>query len=122
MRRYLLVTVILLAFSLHLIPGAHAETVKPKPLPNAQVGKVDGTNAFVGVSRRGDAIRAYVCDGTPKREATISQWFRGTGHTLEAGGHTLALHGRHGSFDGHPFTLREARTPAGLFQGWGTKR
>ena len=26
MRRYLLVTVILLAFSLHLIPGAHADT------------------------------------------------------------------------------------------------
>jgi hypothetical protein len=38
--------------------------------------RIDGTNAFVGIVKRGERFRAYVSDATPKG-ATLSVWFRG---------------------------------------------
>ena len=105
---------------LTLLAGPPAELRIPlDPLPQASVGRVAGTGAFVAVSREGGRLRVYVCDGTLKRDARTSVWFRGRAgaRTLRSGGHTLTLDGNRGRFDGRPFTLRRAQAPAGLFQG-----
>ena len=92
------------------------------PLPDARVGEVRGTRAFVAVSVDHGRVRVYVCDGTLKRDATLSTWFKGRwdGHsalTLKAGGHTLRLRAGKGSFDGHAFRVRREKAPAGLWDG-----
>ena len=105
---------------LALLAGPPGELRVPlEPLPNARVGRVAGTEAFVAVSRQGSRIRVYVCDGTLRRDATVSVWFRGRAkeRTYRSGAHTLRLEGDRGRFDGHGFTLRRAPAPAGLFQG-----
>jgi hypothetical protein len=105
---------------LALLAGPPAELRVPlEPFPNVSVGRVSGTSAFVAVSREGGKLRVYVCDGTLRRDATVSVWFRGRAgaRTLHAGGHTLTLDGDRGRFDGRPFTLRRAKAPSGLFQG-----
>jgi hypothetical protein len=72
-----------------------------------------------------------VCDGTLKRDPTISTWFRhrwdGRSRlTLRADGHTLEIDavdqaGRvTGRLDGtHAFRAKATRAPAGLFKGRG---
>lgn len=105
---------------LALLPAFSADTRIPlDPLPNASVGRVAGTDAFVAVSRDGGRVRVYVCDGTLRRDASVSVWFRGRAgaKTLRAGGHRLTLDRDHGTFDGRRFRLRPASMPAGLFQG-----
>jgi len=92
------------------------------PLPDARVGPVNGTRAFVAVSLDQGRVRVYVCDGTVRRDPTVSAWFTGRWNgrarlTLKAGGHTLTLRGTTGSFDGHAFRLRRAKPPAGLWDG-----
>src|SRR5215208_2946302 len=66
-----------------LIP-ASATAVTPRPAH--YTGEVQGTNAFVGIVKRGDRFRAYVSDATPKG-ATLSVWFRGD---LGTDGHASA--------------------------------
>src|SRR5215216_5099637 len=56
-----------------LVP-ASATAVTPRPVQYTR--EVEGTNAFVGIVKRGDRFRAYVSDATPKG-ATLSVWFRG---------------------------------------------
>ena len=104
---------------LALLPAFTADTTRTPldPLPNASVGRVAGTGAFVAVSRERGRVRVYVCDGTLQRDAKIAAWFRGREGTLRAAGHTLTLRGNRGTFDGRPFTLRRAKAPAGLLQG-----
>lgn len=126
--RALLVTLLLAAV---LVPSVVAATRIPlKPLPATSVGRVDGTRAFVAVSFKDGRLRVYVCDGTLKRDPSISTWFRHAWDgrraiTLRAGGHTLELGavgpGRRmaGRLDGHAFRVRSARSPAGLFRGSG---
>jgi hypothetical protein len=97
----------------------------------ALVGSVDDTRAFAAVEVDGSRVRAYVCDGTPRRGATISQWFRGRWDrrapiTLRAGGRSLRL--RPPAADGrirgrlihdgasHKFRLKPATGPAGLYK------
>lgn len=41
-------------------------------LSGAWVGKVDGTDAFIGIASNGEEAMVYVCDGK-----TITQWFNG---------------------------------------------
>ena len=99
-----------------------AVTVPLTPLPDARVGEVQGTRAFVAVSVDHGRVRVYVCDGTLKRDPTIATWFKGRWDgrgplTLKAGGHTLRLRGSKGSVDGHAFRLRRAKAPAGLWDG-----
>ncbi len=48
--------------------------------------QIDGTDAFVGIVKRGSRLRAYVSDATAKG-ATLSVWFRGD---LRADGHVSA--------------------------------
>src|SRR5918994_4817722 len=56
-----------------LAPAA-ASAVTP---PTFQyTGQLQGTEAFVGIVKKGDRFRAYVSDATPRR-ATLSVWFRG---------------------------------------------
>ena len=96
----------------------------------ALVGPVDDTRAFVAVEADGARVRAYVCDGTSRRGATISQWFRGSWDqrapiTLRAGGRTLRLRppGADGQISGrliqdgtsNTFTVKTATGPAGLY-------
>jgi len=56
-------------------------------------GALAGSNAFVGIVKRGERFRAYVSDATAKG-ATLSVWFRGDispeGH-LSASAHGVAL-------------------------------
>lgn len=56
-----------------LLPAA-ASAYTPRPVQ--YTGAVEGTDAFVGIVKRGDRFRAYVSDATP-RHATLSVWFRG---------------------------------------------
>jgi hypothetical protein len=113
-----------------LLPAAsEASTRIPlKPLPETSVGRVDGSRAFLAFSVKGGKLRVYVCDGTLKRDATISTWFRHRWDgrralTLRAGGHTLEIDavrraGRiSGRLDGARFRVRPASGKAGLFTG-----
>jgi hypothetical protein len=115
-------SLLVVALTLVTATSAAAETRIPlKPLPNVSVGRVDGTQAFIALSVEGGKLRVYVCDGTLRRDPTVSAWFRGRADAreLRAGGHTLTIDpgGKTGSFDGHAFTLRPATSPSGLFQG-----
>src|ERR1700754_1382227 len=109
MRRYVLAAVLPL---LICVASARAAERGPlRELPNASVGTVHGTQAFVGLSVDGGRVRAYVCDGTLRRDPTISQWFSGRWDgrgavVLRAGGHVLRLAAGGGSFDGHAFSVR----------------
>jgi hypothetical protein len=113
-----------LATLLVVAPSASASIRIPlKPLPETSVGRVAGTQAFIGISLRGDRLRAYVCDGTLKRDPTLSVWFRsrwdGRGPlTLRRGGHTLRVtRSLRGRLDGHRFRTRRVDAPAGLLHG-----
>src|ERR1700754_2839137 len=109
MRRYFFAATLI---ALLWAPGAHASDRGPlRELPNASVGSVRGTQAFVGLSVAGGRVRAYVCDGTLRRDPTVSQWFSGRWDgrgavVLRAGGHVLRLAAGGGSFDGHAFSVR----------------
>ena len=90
-------------------------------LPNASVGRIEGTRAFIALSVSGDRVRVYVCDGTGTKRATVSQWFKGRWDgrplTLRAGGHVLRIESaRTGRFDGKRFRARPATGAAGLFE------
>lgn len=41
------------------------------------LGAVRGTQALLGIVLDGARVRAYVCDGTPSRLATLAEWFVG---------------------------------------------
>ncbi|MBI4788795.1 MAG: hypothetical protein HY782_17320 [Chloroflexi bacterium] len=43
------------------------------PIAGDWVGKVEGTDAFIGIASNGKEVMAYVCDGK-----AITQWFHGT--------------------------------------------
>ncbi len=42
------------------------------------VGKIAGSDAFVGLATDGQELTAFVCDGTPDHEAQQWGWFKGT--------------------------------------------
>jgi hypothetical protein len=124
-----LLAALLLGLNVAPSPAAESERLRLDPLPNARVGRVDGTRAFIGVSLDGRRLRAYVCDGTVKRKPKIKQWFRGRWDgrsplTLKAGGLELhidavaadgAVTGRLALRDGeHAFSARARPAPAGL--------
>jgi hypothetical protein len=104
---------------------------RPLPLvqlPDAHVGKVRGSDAFVAFSLDRGRLRAYVCDGTLRSDPTIATWFHGhwdgrRGVTLVRGGHTLRIDGVDGegrvvgSIDAYTFKAAQADMPAGLFHG-----
>ena len=56
-----------------LAPAAASAVTLPRYQYTAQL---EGTQAFVGIVKKGDRFRAYVSDATAKR-ATLSVWFRG---------------------------------------------
>jgi hypothetical protein len=91
-------------------------------LPDARVGQIEGTRAFIALTVSGDRLRVYVCDGTGTRRATVAQWFKGRwdGHsplTLRAGGHVLRIDSaERGRFDGKRYRVRPAAEAAGLFR------
>lgn len=41
------------------------------------LGAVNGTQTLLGIVQDGAQVRAYVCDGTPSRLATLAEWFAG---------------------------------------------
>jgi hypothetical protein len=47
------------------------------PGTTTYLGTVPGTQAFIGLVMSGQAVRAYACDGTPTRLATLADWFTG---------------------------------------------
>jgi hypothetical protein len=127
MRRLPLVAAAAAFIALILASPALAVRGPLTALPDARVGKIAGTRAFVGLSLDRGRVRAYVCDGTLKRDATISQWFKGrwdgsSALALTAGGLELRVDagGRTGELiqDGTSNTLRlrSVTAPAGLFE------
>ena len=117
---------LLLAVFLAVAPAVSASArtrIELDPLPETSVGRISGTRAFIGVSLHGDRLRVYACDGTLKRDPTISVWFRSRWDAqgpvvLRHGGHTLRLRpDLGGRLDGHRFHTRRAFMPAGLFRG-----
>jgi hypothetical protein len=113
------------------LPASVSDDVRIRlnPLPGAHVGRVDGTRAFIAVSLQNGRLRVYICDGTLRRDPTISTWFRSRwggrkALTLHSDGHTLRLRpvAQDGSIAGrldraHRFRVKPAHTPAGLFKG-----
>jgi hypothetical protein len=133
----LLLAAVLVAGVLHGAASAGggappADGLRLAPVAASKVGRVEGTRAFVAVAFDGRRVQAYVCDGTARRPATISQWFRAPWHgrrplTLVHDGVELRLDpvhadgritGRVLAFSGpHAFTVRPATGPAGLYDG-----
>lgn len=110
-----------------LVPAAELELAL-EPLPDPRVGQVQGSRAFVALSLDGTRLRVYVCDGTLKRDPSISAWFGGTwdGHspvTLAAGKRRLRIERVdadgtvRGTLGSRAFVLKRAAHPAGLFDG-----
>ena len=124
-----------LAFAVHAGGSNAAPAAAPlkmKAVPGAQVGLVDGTRAYIAASFDGKRLRVYVCDGTKRRKATISQWFKTrwdgrTPLTLVSNGIELKVDpvlpdgritGSLTAFSGpHTFTVAPATGPAGLYDG-----
>src|SRR5687768_5676280 len=50
----------------------------PDPVTGSFVGRIGTSESFVAIVNDGGEVRAYVCDGKPDREATMSLWFKGT--------------------------------------------
>lgn len=114
-----------------------ARTLELAPLARGYVARVADSGAFVGLSLDRGLVRAYVCDGTATRPATIARWFQGRWDgrrplTLRAGGvefrldpigvdggiaGTVRAGGRTGSF-----VLRRATGKAGLYDGADVRR
>lgn len=138
-RRALLVAALIAvpAFAVHAAGSPARESDKAPPLrmkavPDSQVGQVAGTRAYIAVSYDGERLRVYVCDGTRKRKATISQWFKArwdglTPLTLVRNGIELTLNpvgadgritGELTAFSGpHAFAVEPSSGPAGLYDG-----
>jgi hypothetical protein len=124
MSRWLLVIPIVLVAALATVtlaaePGA-AEA------PRTSVGKVQGTETFLAVAYDGRRLRAYACDGSARRLATVSSWFEApwdgrSGVSVVSAGIKLEIDrvdrlGRiSGRLDGRPFTLARAIGPAGMY-------
>jgi hypothetical protein len=109
--------------------GAGGSSPTLTRVSQSKVGRLEGTRAYVAVVFDGRRLRAYVCDGTLERPATISQWFerRWNGRTamrLVRNGIALELEpvhadgsvtGRITAFSGpHRFRVVAAAKPAGL--------
>lgn len=117
-------------------PAASAgDKLRLKPLPNVSVGRVEGTRAFIAFSLERGRLRAYICDGTTKRPATTTTWFKGpwdgrssplklTGAGAELVIDAVSADGRmSGSVViagvRHAFSAEPATGPAGLYDGTG---
>ena len=61
-------------FLVSLVLGACGGASQPSTaaMSGAWVGKVEGTDAFIGIASNGEEAMVYVCDGK-----TITQWFHG---------------------------------------------
>ena len=116
-----------LAAAMILVPS---EAVAQISVRDSKVGKVKGTRAYISLAHDGKRVRAYVCNGTSKRGATISKWFRGRWDgksplTLGRPGLELEIENVHadGRVSGHlhwmsedhDFMVRPATGPAGLY-------
>ena len=121
----------LLVIPIALVTALIAVTFAAKPgaaeVPRTSVGKVQGTETFLAVTHDGRTLRAYACDGSGRRLATVSAWFLApwdgrSGVSVVSGGIELEIervekHGRiSGKLDGRRFTLARATGPAGLFE------
>lgn len=67
-RRLLAIAVL----ALFLVPAGSAGAA---PAAQHYVGKLKGSDAFIGIVKKGNRVRAYVCDGKPNR-TTLSVWFQ----------------------------------------------
>ena len=121
---------LLVLFGALLVALVATVTVVAKPgaaeAPRTAVGKVQGTEAFVALTHDGGRLRAYACDGSARRLATISAWFEApwdgrsrisvVSDGIELEIERVRSDGRVvGRLDGRRFTLAPATGPAGLY-------
>ena len=75
---------------LSLVLSACDSSSQSEVTTGSWAGKVEGTDAFIGIASNGKEVIAYVCDGQ-----SISQWFKGQINSnsleLSANGATLRL-------------------------------
>jgi hypothetical protein len=84
-------------------------------VPDAYVGRVADTEAFIAVTFDGGIVRAYVCDGEGT-EGAVDQWFQGSWDgtsevTLTGGPLRLTLGRDGGGITGHLETADGGRLP-----------
>jgi hypothetical protein len=131
--RLLIVSVALMGLAVLLAPDsrrgdaarAGEESAAVAPTSDTRVGRVQGTDAFIAVTHDGGQLRAYACDGSARRPATLARWFdaRWDGRepvTVVSDGVELRVERLHadgrisGRLDGHRFTADQATGKAGL--------
>src|SRR5918998_3132458 len=71
-------------------PAAASPTVVPRPPLVNYVAELEGTDAYIGIAKRGTHFKAYVSDATAKR-VTRSVWF--WGHADADGRLSTSSHG-----------------------------
>ena len=138
--RLLLVSIALMGLAVVLGPdsqpgraGSGAEEVAAIPrAAETRVGRVQGTEAFIALRYDGRRLRAYACNGSARRPATISGWFEADWDgrepvTMVSDGLRLRVGSVHpggrisGRLDGHRFTADPATGPAGLHEREGRR-
>ena len=115
--------------------AAIATTSAPRAAddPAVRVGRVQGTEAYIALTYDGERLRAYACDGSARRPATLSGWFeapwdgRAPITIVSAGGAKLRVERVHaggrisGRLGGHRFMVEPATGPAGLVERDGAR-
>ena len=94
---------------------AHAVNRKMIEVPDAYVGRVTDTEAFIAVTFNDGIVRAYLCDGEDT-ENGVSQWFQGSWDgtsevTLTGGPFQLTLRRDGDGITGHLETAEGERLP-----------
>jgi hypothetical protein len=105
----------------------------PVRATETRVGRVQGTEAYIALTHDGRRLRAYACDGSARRPATMSAWFeapwdgRSPIAVVSADGAKLRVERLHadgrisGRLEGHRFTAEPATGPAGRVERDGAR-
>jgi hypothetical protein len=121
----LAVAVVIAADERESASSADVEAAVPARVSETRVGRVQGTEAYIALTYDGRRLRAYACDGSARRPATLSAWFEAAWDgrepiTIVADGARLRVERLHvagriaGRLDGHRFTAEPATRSAGL--------
>jgi hypothetical protein len=127
-RRLVLISLVLMGLAVAVAPDSRESgSAAAGDGAQSRVGPVQGSEAFIAVRYDGRRLRAYACNGSARRPATLSKWFeaRWDGRepvTMVNGDSTLRVERLHadgrisGRLDGRTFTATPATGPGGLHE------